>query len=58
MQETQEPQDQYLGREEALGEEALGEETATLSSIVILPGKSHEHRSLVDYSHRGTKSQT
>ena len=42
MQETQEPQDRYLGREEA-----LREETETLSSIVILPGKSHEQRSLM-----------
>ena len=53
MQEPREPQDQYLGREEA-----LGEETAILSGIVILPGKSHEQRSLVGYSHRGTKSRT
>ena len=53
MQETQEMQVRSLGQEEA-----LGEEMTTLSSILFLPGKSHEQKSLVGYSHRVTKSWT
>ena len=48
MMETEETWVQSLGREDPLEEEMATHSTTPV--IVILPGKSHGQRSLVDYS--------